>query len=557
MKQQDIDDLKKEYEKYRFQCLEQISDEIWLSWDKETGRLCRCRSISEEQKEVYSCLSELGCSHLPDIIYIGSGFVAEEYISGVSLKEKFENETLAVKEFKNLLKQLLNVVQQLHQNGIIHRDIKASNIMADGHGKYYLVDFDIAIKQGADIEIAGTAGYAPPEQYGYQDCDARSDIYSIGVLQNMLLTGHAPKEGLAKGRFGKIIKKCVMIDPEDRYQTIEELYYALFGRKTRIAKYILIICLCIITGFCIFLWKQENIKTDGVKDTGRTEEINSVNVRWMELEDYNISYPCLYNMEQTDEYDIEETGIQEAWENMAGLAEVQEDIFEKQFYYKTGEGAWFSMSLVRDIDNKTGYDILEKGLKNRKDRLAYADASNTSFCYAETYNENNVIYYAGTVKNGLWFYMTVICPKDYESEYKKYTGIWRTSVKELEAVSLWQEAWEVYQGRKYVSEYETDGNIINYCLEIQTVENAEIVFSITMAVTDEAANKKLISTTGYIREYIINGTVVFTGECSGKTIRGFLLQNIDDRYITLYYDDKSITLKKEEQAKDYAKQWNY
>lgn len=547
MEQQEINDLKRDYEKYRFRYLEQISDEIWLSWDKETGRLCRCRSISEKQEKVYHCLSELGSCHLPNILYIGSNFVAEEYINGVSLKEKSEKEMLTVKEIKNLLKQLLPVVQKLHQNGIIHRDIKASNIMTDEYGKYYLVDFDIAIKRGSDSEIAGTAGYAPPEQYGYKDCDARSDIYSIGVLLNMLLTRNVPKKGLAKGRLGKVIKKCVMIDPKDRYQTVEELYRALFGRNIRIVKYILITSLCLITGFCLFLLGQDSINTDGIKDTGKTEEIDSVDIKWMELEDYYISYPCLQKMEQIEEYDIKETGIQKAWEDLVELVTtIQEDTLEKQFFYKTEENAWFLLSVVRDIDNKTGYDILEKGLKNRKDRLAYADASNTSFCYADTYNEDNVLYYAGTVKNGLWLYITMICPNDYESEYKKYLQILRTSVKESESVSLWQEAWESYQGAKYVSEYEIDGEITHYCLEIQTIENAEIIFSITMAYTDEAANKKIISTTGYIREYIINGSVVFTAKWSGETVRGFLLRSIDEKYIALYYDGKEITLEKQE-----------
>ena len=59
MEQQDITSLKREYEKYRFKYLEQISDGIWLSWDKETGKLCRLRSISEEQAEVYQCLKAL------------------------------------------------------------------------------------------------------------------------------------------------------------------------------------------------------------------------------------------------------------------------------------------------------------------------------------------------------------------------------------------------------------------------------------------------------------------------------------------------------------------
>lgn len=534
-----MDELKKEYESYRFKKLEQAGEGICLSWDKETGKLCRLRSISQGQGEVYRALQAIGNSHLPNILYIGFGFVAEEYIDGSSLKEGLGKGNLTQKEVKNILKQLLPAIQQLHKSGIIHRDIKASNIMSDNYGKYYLVDFDIAIKGEAAGETAGTAGYASPEQYGYKDCDARSDIYSIGVLANMLLTGHMPKKKLAKGRLGRIIKKCVMIDPQDRYQTAEELYYAIFFKRKHTAKCFFLSIVCLALALSCLAWWLNNRDTDGIKSIGLAEEIDSVAIYWMELQDYNISYPCLQGMERAKADEVNGTDIQKIEKNMPAWRNGQEDVFEKQYYYKTADNVWFSMSAVRNAGDATGYDILMEGLESRNERLAYADASNISFCYAETYSDDNVLYYAGAVKNGLWLYMAMLCPKAYESEYKKYLETWKNSIKTTDTAYSWQNQWAEYQGGKYVGVQHLDNVTVKNCLEIQPISNGEIIFSITR--TKQENGVESYSTTGYIRGYIINDRVVFTGdwfgEWEGEHVQGVLQRGNDKEHILLKYND--------------------
>ena len=549
MESQDIDGLKKEYDNYRFKNLERIEDGICLSWDSGTGKLCRLRSISEEKKEVYRCLQTIEDSHLPDILYIGSDFVAEEYIDGCTLKERMEKGSLTHKEVREILKQLLPSVQQLHKNGIIHRDIKASNIMSEKYGKYYLVDFDIAIKRGTGSETAGTVGYASPEQYGYRDCDARSDIYSIGVLANMLLTGCTPRERVAKGSFGRIIKKCIMIDPEDRYQTVEELFSAVFYRKKHIVKRFLISMVCVLLVLAVFIWWRnsrnvEDVKSTGVINTGVTEEIDSVNLQWMELKDYNISYPCLQGMEQAGKNDVKGTDIQKIENNMPAWRDVQEETFEKQFYYKTEDNVWFSMSVVRNASSMTGYDILAEGLESREERLAYADASNASFCYGETYDNDNAVYYAGTEKNGLWLFMAMLCPKDYESEYKKYLETWRSSVKETGAAYSWQKQWAEYKEGKYVfvqNLNSDDSNlVIQHCLDIQSASEEEIIFSLTRM--EQRNGEKTITTSGYIRGYIINDSVMFTVEWPEESEQGILRRGIDGEHLLLEYGIDKVYL---------------
>ena len=102
-------------------------------------------------------------------------------------------------------------------------------ISQDGTVKLFDLDASRQVVSGVrkDTEVLGTIGYAPPEQFGLSQSDARSDIYAIGVLLNVMLTGEHPSCKLAKGKAGRIVKKCTMIDPDSRYPTAEKLLQAL------------------------------------------------------------------------------------------------------------------------------------------------------------------------------------------------------------------------------------------------------------------------------------------------------------------------------------------
>ena len=78
-----------------------------------------------------------------------------------------------------------------------------------------------------DTHILGTKGYAPPEQFGFEQTDCRSDIYSVGVMLNVLTTGKHIKEELNEGKLKGIIKKCTNISPDNRYSNVKELKKAL------------------------------------------------------------------------------------------------------------------------------------------------------------------------------------------------------------------------------------------------------------------------------------------------------------------------------------------
>ena len=130
---------------------------------------------------------------------------------------------------------ICDVLEQLHQlpQPVIHRDLKPENILIQENGYLKIIDFNTAkqYEQGrdADTVIIGTRKYAAPEQFGFRQSDARTDIYALGVMMNYLLTKKYPDEVLyTSKRHGKvsmseIIQKCIEFSPEHRYQTVMAL----------------------------------------------------------------------------------------------------------------------------------------------------------------------------------------------------------------------------------------------------------------------------------------------------------------------------------------------
>ena len=130
------------------------------------------------------------------------------------------------KETRRILRQLGTALWVLHSMGAIHRHVKPEYIVLRGN-EAVLIDFDAAriYKSGGenDTQVLGTIGYAAPEQYGFSQSDACSDIYSLGILMNVMLTGKHPSNQLAPGRFGRIVTRCTQITPRKRYKNVLRL----------------------------------------------------------------------------------------------------------------------------------------------------------------------------------------------------------------------------------------------------------------------------------------------------------------------------------------------
>ena len=123
--------------------------------------------------------------------------------------------------------QICRVLEHAHFKHVVHRDIKPENIIITSDGTVKLIDWNAARIHkkyiSSDTITMGTTGYAAPEQYGITQSDARADIYSVGILMNVMLTGEHPSKKMCTGSLAKAIKKCTDIQPDRRYQTAAEL----------------------------------------------------------------------------------------------------------------------------------------------------------------------------------------------------------------------------------------------------------------------------------------------------------------------------------------------
>lgn len=153
--------------------------------------------------------------------------IVEEYVDGISLADMLQTQKISEKRAIEIGLQVCDALYVLHENRIIHRDIKPENIMILPSDEIKVIDFDAARLyksfESKDTVMLGTIGYAAPEQYGEAQTDERTDIYAMGILLNVMLTGKHPVNEMVDGEIGSIIEKCIMVDPKKRYKNILEL----------------------------------------------------------------------------------------------------------------------------------------------------------------------------------------------------------------------------------------------------------------------------------------------------------------------------------------------
>ncbi len=190
----------------------------------------------------------------------GRGYIAMEYLRGRSLREQLGERPLSVDEAVELARQVLAGLAHAHAAGLLHRDLKPENVLVDRDGRVRLVDFGLA-KLDGDVDapgenstrdglVMGTPGYMSPEQARGQDVDARSDIFSFGVLFYEMLTRKRPFTGPTRAdvvtsllrdappradaarpevgmALGDLVDRCLAKAPHDRFPSTAVLKDAL------------------------------------------------------------------------------------------------------------------------------------------------------------------------------------------------------------------------------------------------------------------------------------------------------------------------------------------
>lgn len=220
---------------------------------KEVRKSCRkdFQVIRQSLIMEMELLKKLKHPRLPSIVDVidekENLLIVMDYIEGNTL-EKLLTEQGAQKQelVVEWAIQLCDVLEYLHtrEPAVIYRDMKPANVMLKSDGNVVLIDFGTAREykeqNTGDTTCLGTQGYAAPEQFGTMgQTDARTDIYCLGATIYHLVTGHNPSEppyemypvtqwnpDLSTG-LEQIIEKCTCKNPQDRYQSVGELRYAL------------------------------------------------------------------------------------------------------------------------------------------------------------------------------------------------------------------------------------------------------------------------------------------------------------------------------------------
>jgi len=182
-------------------------------------------------------------------------FIVMEYVDGVTLRKRLQDSSLKLNEAVSYAIQIGEALQEAHSQGIVHRDVKPENIMVNSKNQIKVMDFGLAKLKGSlkltrTSSTVGTLAYMAPEQIQGGQVDARSDIFSFGIVLYEMLAGRTPFRGEHEAammysivneepepalkyrpelssEFLHVLNRVLEKDPNDRYQSVSDMVIEL------------------------------------------------------------------------------------------------------------------------------------------------------------------------------------------------------------------------------------------------------------------------------------------------------------------------------------------
>jgi serine/threonine protein kinase/tetratricopeptide (TPR) repeat protein len=256
----------------RYEILELLGEggmgRVYKAWDRDLEKVIALKTIRGEQARNPEILKRFKQELLlarkithKNVIRIhdmgeagGVRFFTMEYIPGDSLKARIEKlGKIPVPQAVQMAKQILGALEEAHEQGVVHRDLKPQNIMIDQDGVLHIMDFGIA-RSAMDTSgmtatgmIIGTPDYMSPEQARGEKAGEQSDLFSFGVILYEMLTGEVPFKGDTAATkvmmrlshkprpvreidpaippyLESIVSKCLEVDRDLRYKTAKEVF---------------------------------------------------------------------------------------------------------------------------------------------------------------------------------------------------------------------------------------------------------------------------------------------------------------------------------------------
>ena len=205
--------------------------QVYKARDTRLGRAVAIKVSSKQFNARFErearAISALNHPHICTLYDVGPDYLVMELVEGATLAARLKKGQLPLDQVLRYGVEIAGALDQAHRSGVIHRDLKPCNIMITKLGVKVL-DFGLAKTTGESVTasnvVMGTPGYMAPEQLEGKACDARTDIYALGLLLREMTTGKGSEslEALPP-QFAHVVERCLVKEPEGRWQAASDI----------------------------------------------------------------------------------------------------------------------------------------------------------------------------------------------------------------------------------------------------------------------------------------------------------------------------------------------